>query len=190
MKNDERSTTELPRNQAEAGRASSEVRVLPIVIGDREVLRHLVDLYAYDFSAFMNLDVEETGRFAFEDLSHYWNDPLRHPFFVRSDGKLAGFALVHERSRLSGTSGIHDMAEFFILRNYRRRGVGERAAKAIFDRLPGSWEIRQRSSNVDAVAFWRRVIERYTHGAFREVTWHDEIWQGPVQFFTTPARNA
>lgn len=168
------------------GGARNDVQVLPVAAGDREVLRHLVDLYAYDFSAFMSLDVEETGRFAFEDLSPYWTDPSRHPFFVRSGGKLAGFGLVHERSRLSGTNGIRDMAEFFILRRYRRRGIGEMAARAIFDRLPGSWEIRQRTSNVDAVAFWRRVIERYTHGAFREVTWHDVTWQGPVQFFRTP----
>ena len=105
---------------------------------------------------------------------------------MRSDGKLAGFVLVHDRSRLSGTNGIRDMAEFFILRKYRRRGVGEMAARAIFDRLPGSWEIRERPSNVDAVAFWRRVIERYTYGAFREETWNDGTWQGPVQFFHAP----
>lgn len=185
MNDRDRSIEELPANRE--GRAPSDVQVLPIVASEGEVLRHLVDLYAYDFSTSMGLDVEENGRFAFGDLSPYWTEPLRHPFFVRSHGKLAGFALVHERSRLSGTEGIRDMAEFFILRKHRRRGVGEMAARAIFDRFSGSWEIRQRSSNVDATKFWRRIIERYTNGAFREVTWNDGTWQGPVQFFRCPS---
>jgi predicted acetyltransferase len=76
------------------------------------------------------------------------------------------------------------MAEFFILRRYRRQGVGARAARAVFDRFPGAWQVRQRPENAAAIAFWRRVIDRHTAGRFREVLWNDERWQGPVQFFT------
>jgi predicted acetyltransferase len=165
---------------------TGEVQVIPIAAREQPVLRHLIDLYAYDFSAFMDLDVDETGRFAFGDLSPYWTDPARHPFFVRVDGRLAGFALARDRSRLSGTEGIHDMAEFFVLRKYRRQRVGDRAATAIFARLPGTWEIRQQRNNVGATAFWRRVIARHTQGNFREELWNDATWRGPVQFFTTP----
>jgi predicted acetyltransferase len=162
---------------------SLEVQVVPIAEREQPVLRHLIDLYAHDFSEQMGLDVGEDGRFAFPDLAPYWRDPWRRPFFVRVDGKLAGFVLVHARSRLSGEDGVHDMAEFFIMRKYRRQGVGERVARQIFDRFPGAWEVRERPSNTGAIAFWRRVIDRYTRGQFREVTWDDQIWQGPVQFF-------
>jgi predicted acetyltransferase len=162
---------------------SVEVKVIPISERERPVLRRLIDLYVYDFSEFMGLDVEEDGRFAFHELSPYWTDPWRHPFFARVNGKLAGFVLVHDRSRLSGADGVHDMAEFFILRKYRRQGLGEQVAREIFDRFPGAWEIRQQPSNAGALAFWRRVIDRYTRGQFREVVWNDQAWQGPVQFF-------
>jgi predicted acetyltransferase len=86
---------------------------------------------------------------------------------------------------LTGANGINDMAEFFVLRKYRRQGVGELAAREIFGRFTGPWEIRQRDANIGAVTFWRRVIDRYTGGQFREVTSADDVWQGPVQLFTT-----
>jgi predicted acetyltransferase len=163
---------------------SLEVHISPIVESEQAVLRRLIDLYAYDFSKFMDLDVGEDGRFPYHDLAPYWTDAWRHPFFVRVGGKLAGFVLVHTRSRLTGAEGIHDMAEFFVLRKYRRQGVGERVATQLFDRFPGAWEIRQQPTNTAAAAFWRRVVARYTGGQFREAAWNDEAWRGPVQLFT------
>jgi predicted acetyltransferase len=163
----------------------AEVRVLPIARQDQSALRHLIDLYAYDFSDLLGLDVEESGRFAFPDLGPYWTDSWRHPFFIRAGDKLAGFALVHARSRLTGADGIHDMAEFFVLRRHRRQGVGARAAGALFALFRGPWEIRERAENTAALAFWRRVIDRHTGGQFREETWANELWRGPVQRFTS-----
>jgi len=164
---------------------SVEARVIPAGAQDQPVLRRLMSLYVYDFSELIGLDVEEDGAFELPELTPYWRDPWRHPFFIRADGKLAGFALVHGRSRLTGADGIHDMAEFFVLRKYRRRGVGEQAARELFGRFPGPWEVRERSANLDAIAFWRRVIDRHTGGQFREVLWADDTWQGPVQLFAT-----
>jgi predicted acetyltransferase len=166
-----------------------EVQISLIEKREQPVLRQLIDLYAYDFSELIGLDVGEDGRFEYHDLAPYWTDAWRHPFFVRVEGKLAGFVLVHDRSRLSGADGIHDMAEFFILRKYRRRGLGARAAGQIFDRFPGPWEIRARSTNPAAVTFWRRVVDRYTGGRSREVSWDDTVWQGPVQLFTSDGRS-
>jgi predicted acetyltransferase len=164
---------------------SVEVRVMPASEGQERVLRRLMRLYVYDFSELMGLDVEEDGSFKIPELTSYWRDPWRHPFLLRVDGKLAGFALVHQRSRLTGAEGTHDMAEFFVLRRYRRQGVGEKAARELFGRFRGPWEVRERAANVPAIAFWRRVIERHTGGQFREVSWADEAWQGPVQLFTS-----
>jgi predicted acetyltransferase len=77
------------------------------------------------------------------------------------------------------------MAEFFILRKFRRQRVGERAAVLLFDRFPGRWEVRQRSSNQPATAFWRSAIGRYTR--FEEELIDDERWRGPVQRFASRA---
>ena len=150
---------------------------------EQEILRRLIDLYAYDFSEALGLDVRDDGRFPFRELGPFWTDDWRHPFFGWVDDRLAGFALVEDRSRLDGAVGVHDMAEFFVMRKYRRRGVGERIARSIFDRFPGRWEVRQRPENPAATTFWRRVIDRHTRGQFREVVWDAPSWHGPVQSF-------
>jgi predicted acetyltransferase len=179
---------ELPGERSE----QPSIAVVRVAEEQRPVLRHLIDLYAYDFSEMLGLDLEEDGRFRYHDLGPYWREPWRHPLLVRVDGKLAGFALVHERSRLNGEDGIRDMAEFFILRRYRRQGTGARVAAELFDRFAGSWEIRVRSANAAALAFWRRVVDRYSGGRFKEAAWNDQVWQGPVLFFESggPQRNS
>jgi predicted acetyltransferase len=146
-------------------------------------LTALFELYAYDFSELLGMDVADDGRFPVPPLDAYWTDPRCHAFLIRVDEKLAGFALVQQRSRLTGDETVCDVAEFFVMRRYRRHGVGERVARWLFDRFRGPWEVRQRSENPAATAFWRRSIARYTGGRFEEVVLDDERWHGPVQRF-------
>ena len=152
---------------------------------ERRTLENLLQLYVYDWSEILPLDVRDDGRFEDFPLEAYWRDDWRHPFLLRVDGKLGGFALVSERSRLTGTAGVVDMAEFFVMRKYRRQGVGFAAASAAFARFPGRWEIRQRDENLAATAFWVRVVGRYTGGSYQELRCDDATWVGPVQTFTT-----
>lgn len=142
-----------------------------------------MQLYAYDFSEILALDVGDDGRFRTPPLDVYFRDPKAHAFLFRIEEKLAGFALVQERSRLTGEEGVRDVAEMFVMRRHRRRGVGEQAAEWLFDRFGGRWEVRQKAENQAATAFWRRVIGRRTGGRFEEVAWDDERWRGPVQRF-------
>ena len=165
-----------------------DVRLRRASSDERAPLGALFQLYAYDFSELLGLDVDVDGRFRTPPLDAYWTDSWRHPFLIRVDGELAGFALVDRRSRLSDTDGVHDMAEFFVVRRYRRRGVGERAANALFEEFRGPWEVRQKAKNVSATAFWRRVIDRYAGGRFEDVSWDDVRWRGPVQRFESGAR--
>ncbi|MCA9639196.1 MAG: GNAT family N-acetyltransferase [Myxococcales bacterium] len=152
---------------------------------DQPLLERLMQLYCYDWSALADLDVDEQGRFSGVDLEPYWSAEGHHPFVLRVDGRPAGFALVQVRSRLTGTTGVHDMAEFFVLRRYRRQGIGYTAACAVFDLFRGPWEVRQRANNMDATHFWRATIERYTAGAYTEESCDDPAWSGVVQRFTS-----
>ncbi len=156
-----------------------DVQITPVAVEEHDVLAALLQLYVYDFSEMLGLDVGDDGR--------YHAPPIegRDAFLVRVDGKLAGFALVLGKSRLTGEEGVHDVAEFFVLQRYRRTGVGEKAARWLFDRYPGPWEVRQKAENAHAIAFWRRVIDRYTGGHFDEEALDDERWRGPVQRFDT-----
>jgi predicted acetyltransferase len=149
------------------------VEVVAATLDDKAAIRHLLELYAHDFSVFTGAEVDESGRFGYRHLDQYWTDAERHPFLIRGDGRLSGFAFVR-----SGTP--HDMAEFFILRKHRRSGVGVEAARAVFAMFPGEWQVRELAANVGAIAFWRVAIPV----PFTEHS-NDE---GPVQRFRIPAR--
>jgi len=154
-----------------------DVQVAPAGAGEDGALAALLQLYVHDFSEMFGLDVGDDGRYRVPSTEG------RDAFLVRVDGRLAGFALLANESRLTGERDVHDVAEFFVLPRYRRAGVGERTARMLFDRFPGRWEVRQRAENARAIAFWRRVIDRYTGGRFDEEVRADERWQGPVQRF-------
>lgn len=160
-----------------------DLTVTLAVAEDAPCLSSLFQLYAYDFSDLLGLDVDEHGRFRPPAYGGIGQDPRRRAFLFRVSGQLAGFALVHEGSVLTGDPHVRDMGEFFVLRRYRRAGVGEAAARALFDRFPGRWEVRERAENTAATAFWRRVIGRYAAASLDEVVWNDEHWRGPVQRF-------
>ena len=154
------------------------------------VVRHLLELYDYDFSEIEPVgpgsDVDEFGLFGYRYLDHYWTEPGRHPFLFRVAGHWAGLALVMRRRALLSEGNATWLAEFFVLRKYRRRGVGASAATQLFDRFPGRWEVGQVDENTVAQSFWRGIIGRYTNGRYREAHLNEPRWQGPVQAFDSP----
>jgi predicted acetyltransferase len=166
------------------------ISMVPATEADRPVLANLIQFYLYDFTGFKAWDVQDDGRFRDYGLDGCWTTDARHPFLIRADENLAGFAIVDGRSHGSGERGTWDVADFFVLRRYRTRGVGERAAHVVFDRFRGRWEIRVMAANLGAQAFWRKVIHRYTDGQFEEVQWNDARWRGPVLFFDNGPRRS
>ena len=101
-------------------------------------------------------------------------------------GSLAGFALVDKRVRIAGDDFWLD--QFFVLKKYRRRGVGGRAAAAVFSQHTGRWQVGQMPENTAALAFWRHVIASYTGGDYTEERVELSWWQGYVQRFSSPGR--
>lgn len=83
---------------------------------------------------------------------------------------------------------VHNIAEFFIMRKWRRRGIGRQVAVTIFAQFPGSWEVALQRHNASAHAFWRAVIDAYTGGAFEEIDVHPPAWDGPVLRFLSHGR--
>ncbi len=145
------------------------VEVIRAELRDKPLLRQLLQLYQYDFTEFDPADVDADGFYRYPYFDNYWTEPERHPLLFRVDGNWAGFALVR-------AGAPHDMAEFFVMRKYRRGGVGTTLARAVFAMFPGQWQVRQMTSNAAATAFWIRAIPVDFEQSMLE--------HGPVQRFT------
>ena len=140
---------------------SDSIQVIPALAEQEPILANLLELYAHDFSEFHDLELGPDGRFGYEHLPLYWSDSARHPFLVFVDGKLAGFVLVKLGSEVSGNVSVWDMAEFFVIRGYRRRGIGAHVAHEMWRRFPGTWEVRVMESNISAQHFWAQAISGF-----------------------------
>ncbi|HEB0101022.1 TPA: GNAT family N-acetyltransferase [Serratia marcescens] len=86
-------------------------------------------------------------------LPLYWREVGRYPYLILSDRQTAGFALVR---RLDSVTV--EMAEFYIKPEWRRTGLGLRAARALFVQHPGGWSLSVSPDNPRGLAFWRAVI--------------------------------
>ncbi|GGA25338.1 GNAT family N-acetyltransferase [Paenibacillus physcomitrellae] len=159
-----------------------EIVLEPVTAGQSGVLQNLMQFYFYDFTAYLDIQVEESGKFQpYPGLEKYYNgaDGQYEAFLFRYGEHLTGFALVDHP--LSHPDGEHYMAEFFVLKRFRRQGIGRSAAWALFDRYPGRWFISQLQANTRAQSFWRSTVSAYTSGQYREKV---KLGSGnTVQFF-------
>jgi len=134
-----------------------------------ELLSNLLGLYMHDMSETCAVAVGADGRFRYEKLPLYWSEPKTHfPYVLYVGGRVAGFALATRGSPASDDPEHLDVAEFFVLRGYRRSGVGRQAAFLLWNRLPGEWVVRVSTANRSGLGFWHGTIEEYTRGAFTE----------------------
>ncbi len=143
------------------------INLSPAALSEKPVLKRLLELYLYDFSEFSREDLSDQGEYIYGYLDYYWIEENRLPFLIRVDAKLAGFALVRDSVDADNLL-THHMAEFFILKKYRRKKIGQMAAFEVFDRFPGRWQVSQIAENLPAQKFWRTIISQYTQGNYQE----------------------
>ena len=163
------------------------VTLTEVPVAQKSVIANLIQLYKYDFSEFAGVgsdrgEISADGLFAYEALDSYWHETGRFAFTIQADGRLAGFALVNRWSALDRPLD-HSVGEFFVMRKYRRHRVGARAAKLLFERLPGRWEVGVAWYNPPALAFWRAVVPSMAEGPVEECPGDGKRWAGPVLCF-------
>jgi predicted acetyltransferase len=120
-----------------------------------------------------------------DQLASWFADSGARLLTILKDDQPVGFAMVRTGQVLPGRGAVdYSMAEFFIARPYRRRGVGQEAVRLILDRFSGRWHIMEYQRNPQAIAFWRRVVGAYTAGQYQERGASGEIHQ----YFDSGAR--
>ena len=131
-----------------------QVKIEQIAAHERDVLWHYLQFYIYDMSRFTGAQPDD-GVFPYSQFDAYWSEgERRSAWWVMVGGEIAGFALV----RFDAGEGRHEIAEFFIVNRWRRRGIGLAFARQLLTRFPGPWRLHELANNQGAITFWRRVL--------------------------------
>jgi predicted acetyltransferase len=158
---------------------------------ERPIFDNLLQLYVHDFSELFagtpRCDLGDDGRYAVDiPIGTWWTAAQHVPLLFRLDGRLAGFALLNATGH--GDVPIdRNVAEFFVVRKYRRTGLGRAAAQTLFSRYPGRWEAAVMRANTGARTFWDRTIT--SHGALAGIeigessnfTWNGTIFRFAIK---------
>ncbi len=155
--------------------SDNEINLNLININDKEILRNLIKEYEKEL-----LNIENPEEYKY--LNSYWGKEDRFPYFINVDNKIAGFILVNGHTLINKDG--KNIAEFYIKKEFRNKGIGKLAAFKVFDKFKGNWETRQIKENISAQNFWRKVVSEYTKNNFQEIFLNNKDWCGSVQFFT------
>ena len=144
------------------------MELVPIKIEEKEILRNLMEKYLYEFSQYTLWDVNPLGLYGYGYIDHYWTEKGRWPYFVKVDGKIAGFVMVND-FREADAATDYTMSEFFIVYKYRRHGIGRKAAYAVIQEHPGVWQLKYHPKNIASAKFWNGIVGDLTDGNYQKL---------------------
>ena len=100
----------------------------------------MASYYSYDLSEYMgwaqkNDGTQSTGM----DYIKYWKAENTFPFIIKYQDELMGFVIVDKD--VSNLSNDFNIAQFFILRKFKSKGVGRHIDFQCFNKFCGNWEV-------------------------------------------------
>lgn len=146
-----------------------QIKLSNIEDKDRAGLNRMLLTYfkEIDDSKIVQINGREEIDYPFLEL--YWKEENRIAVNLLYQEKIIGFALINDWIVSKAFKANKSIAEFYIIPEWRRKGMGKKAAYELFDTYKGKWEIRQSSTNSTAIKFWREIIKAYTNDHFIEI---------------------
>ena len=138
------------------------IQVIPAEVEQKPIIAQLYELYTYEMTDLADFDIGDNGFYGYSELPLYWTNANKHPYLVWVNKKLAGFILVQQGSPIDEDQDIWDIAEFFIMRKFRKKGVGQFAMQQILEKYNGRWQVRVWDNNKVAHAFWDSIIKKFS----------------------------
>lgn len=152
--------------------ALEKLKLIQATLNDYSIIQNMARFYVYDMTEYMGFEpgweIPENGLYECIDFKKYWSDKDATPLLVHYENELVGFAIIDKKG--SDTQVDYNMAQFFILRKFKSKGVGRYVATACFSRFKGVWEIMVIPENKGAYSFWKSVVGEFTQENFTEYT--------------------
>ena len=103
---------------------------------------------------------------ALKNLQRYRTEDDCHIYVLMESEAIIGFALVNKHLRFNNDGFA--IAEFYIQKEYEKKGYGRRLAEHVFVQFTGNWEVAVSLKNNLAREFWKQVLSSYTNDKFIE----------------------
>lgn len=133
---------------------------------NKAIFERLAQDYEDEFSPITGKIPDEKGKYSIDvdwhapSIGYYWKE----------GNAVVGFCI------MKPIEEYNDIAEFYVVPSYRKKGIGKKLAFAVFNRHRGLWQVRQILLATDANKFWKRVVSSYTLGKYTEMEMEDPTW--------------
>ncbi|WP_454190861.1 GNAT family N-acetyltransferase [Paenibacillus sp. Marseille-Q7038] len=153
-----------------------KVVIIKATLSDRTLIENLLQLYIYDFTEYTDASIGENGLYQIMlDFESYWSDDHDNcSYVINVNDEIAGFMMTKEKDE---TGNCHVLFHFFILRKFRRMGIGRKAAACLLKGSNRTWELYQLESNIPAQKFWDQIIEEVSYGEVKVKTENGRRYQ-------------
>jgi predicted acetyltransferase/RimJ/RimL family protein N-acetyltransferase len=150
----------------------NKIHLVPASLEDYLVIQNMGRFYVYDMSEYLGKEIgwemPNNGLYECIDFKKYWEAENAFPFLIHYKNELAGFLIIDKKG--SELTIDFNVAQFFILRKFKNKGVGRFVAHQCFNKFRGSWEVMVIPGNEGAYCFWKSIIKKYTANHFIEYT--------------------
>lgn len=157
-----------------------EVKVVLVNDENSNIIKNIYPLYLHDLSEHYGNLPNEYGIYEDEpmktlieqyDVQNIWFEKpdILFPYIIMVDEKPAGFMLIATAPYVPKTTDYY-VNEFFLLRPYRGKNIGEIAARLVFNKFLGRWELHTNSmsTNLKGQKFWTKTVSNYTNNNYNK----------------------
>jgi predicted acetyltransferase len=126
---------------------------------EKQILFAILQPYLDEIMHYPGEDVDykdRNGLYQYPYLDNYWHEKERFPYLLYKDKDIVGFALVRH------TGENWEMAEFYIIPQFRRQGCARTCVTEIFKKHPGEWNISYNKHNQAGRELWKRLAELFS----------------------------
>lgn len=139
-------------------------KLVKITKSQKSILDNLLQIYLHDISLYFPIDFNSVkGRYEYDDISKYFKNSENQAYFLVDDDNIVGFTLIDK------IDDSHVIQEFFIMNNYKRKGLGKKFVFKIFDSISSHWIIKVLPKSPVAEQFWKKTIKEYTNNKFNKL---------------------
>ena len=132
-----------------------DIKIEHLSVDDKDAIKNMYQYYVHDLSEFNeNLQIDSMGLFDISFVDSYYSEDHLIPLKITLADSIIGFVFCS-----TGQKVDYVIQDLFILRNYRKRGIGKLAVKQLFDLYSGRFGLGILIKNEPAKLFWEHCFE-------------------------------